>query len=162
MTTATAGRIMAKNRVAAVASGSIWEMSAKTAAEQDTTLAERGRTMRLILLGVFLNAIAQLLLKVGMSNAGTLGFSLAELPQTVMRVFINYHVIGGLACYVVSVCVWLVVLSKVDVSYAYPMISLGYIFAAVMAHIFFHETLSPMRIAGIAVICVGVYCISRT
>jgi len=69
---------------------------------------------------------------------------------------------GGLACYVVSVVLWVVALSKVPVSIAYPMLSIGYIVNAVAAHYLFGETLSTMRLAGIGVIIVGVYMVARS
>jgi len=105
----------------------------------------------LILVGVLLNAAAQLLLKAG-TNAMPLGLRLALEP----------HILGGLACYVVSVVLWVVALSKVPVSIAYPMLSIGYIVNAIAAHYLFGETLSSMRIAGIGVIIVGVFLVARS
>jgi len=104
-----------------------------------------------ILAGVLLNAGAQLLLKAG-TNARPLGLALAIEP----------HIMGGLACYVVSVVLWVVALSKVPVSIAYPMLSIGYIVNAVAAHYLFGETLSSMRLAGIGVIIVGVFLVARS
>ena len=104
-----------------------------------------------ILTGVLLNAGAQLLLKAG-TNARPLGLELAIEP----------HIMGGLACYVVSVVLWVVALSKVPVSIAYPMLSIGYIVNAIAAHYLFGETLSSMRIAGIGVIIVGVFLVARS
>jgi multidrug transporter EmrE-like cation transporter len=104
-----------------------------------------------ILAGVLLNAGAQLLLKAG-ATARPLGLELAFEP----------HIMGGLACYVVSVVLWIVALSKVPVSIAYPMLSIGYIVNAVAAHYLFGETLSTMRMAGIGVIIVGVFLVARS
>jgi drug/metabolite transporter (DMT)-like permease len=101
--------------------------------------------------GVLLNAGAQLLLKAG-TNAVPLGVRLAIEP----------HVLGGLACYVVSVVVWVVGLSKVPVSIAYPMLSLGYVINAAAAYYLLGEAVSPMRIAGIAVIIAGVVLVARS
>ena len=78
------------------------------------------------------------------------------------KVVANPYVWAGLASYVVSVAVWLVVLSRVDVSYAYPMVGLGYVFATVVAWAVFHENVTPMRVLGIVIVCVGVYIIART
>ena len=104
-----------------------------------------------ILAGVLLNAGAQLLLKAG-TNARPLGLELAIEP----------HILGGLACYVVSVVLWVVALSKVPVSIAYPMLSIGYIVNAIAAHYLFGETLSTMRMAGIGIIIVGVFLVARS
>jgi len=104
-----------------------------------------------ILAGVLLNAGAQLLLKAG-TNAVPLG----------MRLAIEPHVLGGLACYVVSVVVWVVALSRVPVSIAYPMLSIGYVVNAIAARYMLGEALTPMRLAGIAVIIVGVFLVARS
>jgi len=104
-----------------------------------------------ILAGVLLNAGAQLLLKAG-TNARPLGLELAIEP----------HLMGGPACYVVSVVLWVVALSKVPVSIAYPMLSIGYIVNAVAAHYLFGETLSTLRLAGIGVIIIGVFLVARS
>lgn len=116
----------------------------------------------LILLGVLLNAAAQLLLKAGMNQIGHFEFSFANIVPIGMRVIVNVPIITGLAAYVMSVVVWLLVLSRVQVSYAYPMLSIGYIVNAVAAYYFFGESLSLIRISGIVVIILGVYMVSRT
>jgi len=104
-----------------------------------------------ILTGVLLNAGAQLLLKAG-TNAEPLGLRLAIEP----------HILAGLACYVVSVVVWVVALSKVPVSMAYPMLSIGYVVNAIAAYYWLGEAVSPMRLAGIGVIIVGVFIVARS
>ena len=104
-----------------------------------------------ILAGVLLNAAAQLLLKAG-TNAMPLGIRLALEP----------HILGGLACYVISVVVWVVALSRVPVSIAYPMLSIGYVVNAIAAWALLGETVTTMRMAGIAVIVVGVFMVARS
>ena len=104
-----------------------------------------------ILTGVLLNAGAQLLLKAG-TNAAPLGLRLAIEP----------HILAGLACYVVSVVVWVVALSKVPVSIAYPMLSIGYVINAIAAYYLLGEAVTPMRLAGIGVIIVGVFIVARS
>ena len=104
-----------------------------------------------ILTGVLLNAGAQLLLKAG-TNARPLGLALAIEP----------HILGGLACYVVSVVVWVVGLSKVPVSIAYPMLSIGYVVNAVAAYYLLNEAVTPLRFTGIGIIIVGVFIVARS
>lgn len=120
------------------------------------------RYLPLILLGVLLNAFAQIALKQGMRTIGHFAFSLENILPVGARVFLNPFVLTGLFCYVVSVLVWLMALSRVEVSYAYPLLSVGYIVAAFAGQIFFHEGLTPVRWAGILVICLGVYLITRS
>ena len=104
-----------------------------------------------ILGGVLLNATAQLLLKAG-TNAMPLGIRLAIEP----------HILAGLACYVISVVVWVIALSRVPVSIAYPMLSIGYVVNALAAWALLGETVTTMRMAGIAVIVVGVFMVARS
>jgi len=105
----------------------------------------------LVLAGVLLNAAAQLLLKAG-TNAMPLGLRLALEP----------HILGGLACYAVSVVVWVIALSRVPVSIAYPMLSIGYVVNAIAAWQLLGESLSPLRLSGIGVIIVGVFLVARS
>lgn len=116
----------------------------------------------LILLGVLLNAAAQLLLKAGMSQIGHFEFSMANLLPIGFRVAANLPIISGLVAYVISVVVWLLVLSRVQVSYAYPMLSIGYVVNALAAYYLFGESLSMTRVIGIFIIISGVYLISRS
>ena len=116
----------------------------------------------LILLGVLINAAAQLLLKAGMSQIGHFEFSLANIIPIGLKVIVNIPILAGLFAYVMSVLVWLLVLSRVQVSYAYPMLSIGYIVNAVAAYYLFGEALSVMRVSGIFVIIAGVYLISQS
>jgi len=116
----------------------------------------------LILLGVLLNAAAQILLKMGTTQIGHFDFSLANILPIGLKVMGNPPIITGLFAYVISVVVWLLVLSRVQVSYAYPMLSIGYIVNAIAAYYLFGESLSMMRISGILVIIGGVYLISQS
>jgi len=105
----------------------------------------------LILVGVLLNAAAQLLLKAG-TNAMPLG----------LRLTIEPHILAGLACYVVSVVVWIVALSRVPVSIAYPMLSIGYVVNAIAAWYLLGEAVTPMRLVGIGIIVLGVFIVARS
>jgi multidrug transporter EmrE-like cation transporter len=116
----------------------------------------------LILTGVMLNAFAQIVLKQGMRAIGTFAFSLDNIIPIGIKVGLNPYVLAGLGCYGISVVVWLMVLSRVDVSYAYPMLSVGYIVAALAGKLFFGEAVDLTRWAGIVTICIGVWLITRT
>jgi len=122
----------------------------------------KGPELALILTGVMLNAVAQLLLKAGARAIGGLEFSAANAAAIAGRLALNAPIIAGLACYAVSVVVWVLALSRVDVSVAYPMLSVGYVVNAVAAAWLFGEPLGAMRIAGIGVIIVGVWMVARS
>jgi len=115
----------------------------------------------LILLDVLLNVTGQLSLKHGMSKIGNFSVSLATLPPVFLKAAANLHVLFGLFCYGLGFLVWLIVLSKAEVSYAYPLISLGYVFTAVLAWFLFGEALNENRLVGILIICLGVFLIAR-
>jgi multidrug transporter EmrE-like cation transporter len=116
----------------------------------------------LIMSGVMLNAAAQMFLKVGMHRIGHFDLTLANVWPIGLQVVTSIPVIGGIACYVISILIWLVVLSRVEVSMAYPMVSLGYVVTAFAAYFWLGEQLGPMRLAGIVVILAGVWMVSST
>jgi len=116
----------------------------------------------LVLAGVLLNAVAQLLLKAGANAVGHFEFTAANAIPVGLELALQPPIVGGLACYVVSVVVWILALSRVEVSIAYPMLSLGYVVNAIAAHYLFGEAVSPMRVAGIFVIIVGVVMVARS
>ena len=116
----------------------------------------------LVLTGVLLNAAAQLLLKAGTNAVGHFDFTLEALLPTGLRLALEPHILGGLGCYVISVVVWIMALSRVPVSVAYPMLSIGYVVNALLAWHWFGETLAAQKMAGIACIIVGVYLVARS
>lgn len=116
----------------------------------------------LILCGVLLNAGAQLMLKAGMTQIGHFEFSMANVLPIGFKVAGNLPIVTGLTMYVMSVAVWLLVLSRVQVSFAYPMLSIGYVVNALAAYYFFGEPLTSLRMLGIFIIIAGVYLVART
>lgn len=110
---------------------------------------------------VLLNCSAQLFMRKGMLVHGELdGFhSLIELIPQMLG---NLYLWGAMLCYAVSIMMWMFVLSRVEVSYAYPFLSIGYVLSAVVGYFWFQENITPIRIVGIAVICIGVVLISRS
>jgi multidrug transporter EmrE-like cation transporter len=119
-------------------------------------------TFAFILTGVLLNAAAQLLLKAGVNAVGAITLDRGTLLLTALRVLTQWPVLAGLTLYVVSVGVWIVGLSRVDVSIAYPMLSLGYVVNALAAWWLFGELIGPLRVAGILLILAGVFLIARS
>jgi multidrug transporter EmrE-like cation transporter len=118
-------------------------------------------SLSLIMTGVLLNAAAQLLLKAGTNAVGRFEFSMANLLPVGMKLAFEPHIMGGLACYVVSVVVWIMGLSRVPVSIAYPMLSVGYILNAVAAWYLFGESMTAQKLVGIAFIVLGVFLVAR-
>jgi multidrug transporter EmrE-like cation transporter len=116
----------------------------------------------LVLFGVLLNAAAQLLLKAGTNAIGHFEFSAANLAPIGWKVATQPHILGGLTCYAVSVVVWIMALSRVEVSIAYPMLSIGYVVNALAAYVLFGEAVGLQRLVGIGIIIIGVYIVARS
>jgi len=116
----------------------------------------------LLMTGVLLNAGAQLLLKAGTNSVGVFEFSRDNIMPVGWRLATEPHIVGGLACYVISVVVWVMALSRVEVSVAYPLLSIGYVVNAIAAWYLFGEAVTPMRLAGIGIIIVGVCLVARS
>jgi multidrug transporter EmrE-like cation transporter len=112
-------------------------------------------SLALILSGVGLNAAAQLLLKAGANGVGAIPMNGLVFPAIRSLMFSGW-VLAGLACYAVSVVIWIVALSRVEVSIAYPMLSAGYVVTAIAGWLLFGEALTPLRLAAIGLIILGV------
>jgi multidrug transporter EmrE-like cation transporter len=116
----------------------------------------------LLMIGVLLNAGAQLLLKAGTNALGVITLSRDTWTDTLMRMATQGHFILGAACYVLSLFVWILGLSRVPVSIAYPLLSVGYIINAIAAHYLFGEDVTTTRWLGIGFIVVGVYLVAKS
>ncbi len=115
----------------------------------------------LIFTGVMLNAAAQILMKAGTNAIGHFEFSAANILPIGIKLATDWHIIVALSCYVVSVMVWILALSRVPVSIAFPMLSMAYVVNAIAAWYLLGEDFSPTKLAGMAVIILGVVIISR-
>ena len=122
----------------------------------------KGPQLALVLAGVLLNAIAQLLLKAGAGSLAGVELRASNAAAIASRLIFNAPIIAGLGCYALSVVVWILALARVEVSVAYPMLSLGYVVNALAAWWLFNESLSGARIAGIGIILVGVWLVARS
>lgn len=116
----------------------------------------------LVLAGVLLNALAQLCLKSSAIAVGRFAFTAPELVAAAARFAGNGAFLTGLGCYAVSVVLWVMALSRLELGIAYPMLSIGYVLNAIFARVLFGEALSPERAIGIAVIVVGVWILARS
>ncbi len=119
-------------------------------------------TFGFIFTGICLNAVAQLLLKAGTNAVGAIHLTAENWFATGVKLATQVPIIGGLSCYVLSVVVWIIGLSRVDVTIAYPLLSLGYIINAIGAWYFLGEIMSMQRIAAITVIIIGVALLARS
>lgn len=118
----------------------------------------------MILLSVGLAAVAQLLLKTGMNHVNdalrpeTFGLDGASVRALVVQPFVW----GGLAMFGLSALVWLVVLSRASLSFAYPFAALTYILILLFDHFVLDDTVPAARWGGVGFIAIGIFLISRT
>jgi multidrug transporter EmrE-like cation transporter len=108
------------------------------------------RAIPLIVIGVLLNAFAQICLKKGLVHGMETNLG------AIVRLVFTPWILAGLGCYGVSVLVWMKALSLVDASYAYPFLALGFLVNALMARAFLGEAIPPLRWIALAIIVAGV------
>jgi drug/metabolite transporter (DMT)-like permease len=114
-----------------------------------------------ILFTVMTNAAAQLMLKHGMMSLGVINFDGVNPVVRLLQIVFSPWVFLGLCTFVISMASHLYVLSKVELSFAYPFLSLAYVAVAVFAYFVFREDLNAWRIAGIGFICIGTVLIAQ-
>ena len=120
------------------------------------------QTFPLILVSVALSALAQIALKYGMSSLTVQKSIKTGLPgDMVINIASNPMVMLGIGLYFGSMLIWLFVLSKVDVSYAYPFVALGFVFTALLGRWVFHDEFSVPKIIGTLLIVCGVVVMAR-
>lgn len=118
------------------------------------------KNMLMIVATVCLNTAGQFMLKAGINRIGTIDISrfLSYLPGLASSPL----VVAGLSSYVLSAALWIVILSRAELSWAFPMVSLSYVITAIFSPILLNEPFSLQRFFGILVICAGVFLVSRT
>jgi multidrug transporter EmrE-like cation transporter len=115
-----------------------------------------------ILISVLGGAFGQLMLKKGMGSMGPLTLSVGQLGSILWGMATNPYVVAGLGIYALGTLFWLLALSRVELSFAYPFASLSYLIMLFAAWQLFKEDISVLRLVGTLVICVGVLIISRS
>ena len=117
----------------------------------------------LVFVAVVISVVGQVSLKVGMNQAGVIDAdSLARPMDTLRRVFSVPPVWLGLSCYGVSALLWLVVLSRLDLSYAYLLLASMYVLIPLVSWLFLGERIPPMRWLGMVVVVLGVVIVARS
>lgn len=123
----------------------------------------RDNTLRVMvfivaLLSIVLGAVAQFCLKVGVSSI-SISYGIKDI---VAALFTNGYFFCGVVCYGVSLVLWLYVLSNLELSKAYPMVSLGYVCAVLLGYLALHEDINALRLLGLVLIMIGVFLIARS
>jgi multidrug transporter EmrE-like cation transporter len=114
----------------------------------------------LILASVFINAVAQVLMRIGMLQVGEVGVSVQALFKALPEMVSNGFLWLSILCYGISILVWMVVISKVEVSFAYAFSSLGFVLVTIFGSFILKENISIQRIIGMGVVCCGIIIIA--
>lgn len=116
----------------------------------------------IIILSIFLGSLGQITLKHGMNTVGRItSADLNRLPELILRVGFNPFILLGLFIFGMSAVVWLVVLSRMNVSVAYPFASLAYFFVLLMSWLFLGEKITVFQVSGVFMIWLGLFIVTR-
>ena len=119
------------------------------------------RNLLEILVSVFMGAIGQTVLKLGANKLGDISLSFKTIIKDAFHILIIPEILLGLIFFGASFLLWVKVLAKSDLSYAYPMVSLGYILVVFLSKFLFNEPFSTNKIIGIVMIITGVFVLNR-
>ena len=114
----------------------------------------------LILISVLLGSLGQVIIKLGVLNISSKED--LTLCSLLLRYFLTPNVLIGLALYGLSAVFWVFALSKVELSFAYPMVSLGYVIVMLFSYFYLGENINCLRMVGVFIICIGIMIISKS
>ena len=121
------------------------------------------KTLVIMILAVTAGTVGDLLLAKGMKQLGDLStMNLRAIIEVAIRAMTEWKIVVGTAMLALFFFLWLAVLSWEDLSVALPMQALNYVLVAVLAKYLLHEDISPLRWAGITLVCVGVMLITKS
>lgn len=111
-----------------------------------------------LLVSIGLNVLGQTVLKSGVDKLGALSFEFSSI----LKAFTSFYVLGGLFLYFVSSIFWILALSQKELSYAYPMLSIGYIVIILVSWFLLGENISLIRVIGVIFISVGIFLVYKS
>ncbi len=106
----------------------------------------------IVFIALALGAVGQIFLKTGVNSLGEGASALFIIKS----IFTTPTILLGFVSYGLSSLFYLVALSKLDLSYAYPMIALSYVIVALLSYKYLGEPLTAMSSVGLVVIILGV------
>lgn len=119
-------------------------------------------TLLIAIAAILLLVAGQTCLKLGLNAVGGVSFLGGDVRESVARLFATPYIALGFVFYGTSAILWLDVLSKLDFSFAFPLVSMTYVFSQIIGRFVFHETITWERLAGVCLIIVGVLFIMRS
>jgi len=118
------------------------------------------KPINLLLMSVFLGTIGQLCAKKGLMNIGPIYLNASKIINIIFKIFSNPLVLIGVFAYLLGSVIWLTALSRAELSFAYPFVSLTYVLVFIGSWFFFGESINLLRCLGLILIICGVFFIS--
>jgi multidrug transporter EmrE-like cation transporter len=115
-----------------------------------------------ILICVVCTVAGQLMLKHATNSLGQMPSNFQDGAIFLVKALLNLYVIAGFGLAFVASLAWIAAVSRLELSFAYPFTSLGFVLVLILSALFFNEPLKPIRIIGVVTICTGVYLVSRS
>lgn len=119
------------------------------------------KTFFIAILSIMLSVAAQFSLKAGMSGDSVRALLAQPYSFRTFYILLDKYVLTGFLLYGLGAVIWLGVLSKWDVSKAYPLVGLGFVFTIIVGYLL-GEQISPLRVAGVILICAGVFLVGKS
>ncbi len=114
-----------------------------------------------LFISIFLAIIGQILMKSAMLKIGEISLCWENILAVFWKIFSHSTVLLSLLFYGVSAFLWLVALSKVKLSFAYPMLAITYVAIPILSHFIFKENLNLPKIAALSIIILGVILLTK-
>ncbi len=115
------------------------------------------KTLLLVAAAVGIGVIGQLCLKVGMSRVGYLGIARLMVPsEWIPKIITTPQILVTIPLYMLGFSIWLIVLSRAELSFVYPLLSGTYILVPLSSYLILKEAISSRQWVGMLVICLGV------
>lgn len=116
----------------------------------------------LLMSSILLASIGQIVLKLGANQLRGIKLSLSTIPQVCVNFYTNVPILTGMAFYVISSFLWILALTKAELSFAYPMVAFSYVIVSLFSWIIFKDHLNVTRLLALGIIIVGVILLSRS
>jgi len=119
------------------------------------------RSLLLILVSVFMSATGQVMLKAGANKLGAVFLARQDILQDIWRIFKTPQILIGIGLFATGFLTWMKVLTREDLSFAYPMASLSYVIILIYSYFLFRESITASKLIGIILIITGIIFIHR-
>ena len=125
---------------------------------------EMSRTVNILIIfsSCILLVSGQVLWKIGLNKIGPFSLFDENIHLKLYQIFTNYLIILGLIIFAIATILWFQVLSQVELSTAYPIMSLSYVIGVLIGIFFFNESLELTKILGLTLIVIGIFFLSRS